>query len=838
MRNRIAIPTVLLLLLMGGCATFWRDYYGFWGIKIGPDTRSLRVASFSDPVKPGMSDPPVVLRRARRGRRFALQITKFPDLGLKKPALRFQPLTIKGSDARIDAFSAWQVLPMPIDANRAAYVRDTGLSVTQHRLPRALLPLPMDKNTIPLRSIRAEASPLDPASHPQVDDPVAPTVWVDLRIPITIPAGEYEGACQVLEWGKPVCNVLIKLTVDDIVISDERHLLLTGPIDWQRLTQLYPEQFKSIPPHLLSRKNAQCAAAVKVLDQLVELAQAHRVQPFVPRLQPLVKWPSGKPVQIDWAEFDAIVSPWLKGSAFRDTIPLGYWPLPLPDKIESRDSASRHEYLAASAGHFQGVDWLARSAAVIEKRFAGRLTLAETVELSEAAAKLLALNPALRVVAPLEEEQVQLATPESPGRIASADVSRLLYIAPGLVARSPLQQLPPDQGIRYLRGGDAAHVSSPGGADQREMRLWAWLAFLRGAPMVQWPAILPAQNDAQTPADPAEIVWFYPGSWFGIDKPLPTLQLKWLRRAEQDYEYLWLARERGQNTRATLLSRLISRPVDLQAIQSPDQVYSLLSGTSDLKAWDEAMSLLRRVILLSPPGLTIEPAADQALTYEMLGWTQRQARPLLIARSVDWGRGIVDAGGNNWLNLKLGVDIYNAADQQPQRSRLKWASVPAAWSVKEQSSDVPTLAPYTVNRFALEGRVNLSQLTSPSRQPVKIALVDGDSRNTYCTEVVLPVAACEPRAGRRRRSTAPWATGPPTMPCTRAGSCSCTAVAPSSSSGCSICPSLPLSTPTGRAPRCISRSRLTAPTASSPTPRRASSVTTFAAPGARIFAKS
>jgi len=71
------------------------------------------------------------------------------------------------------------------------------------------------------------------------------------------------------------------------------------------------------------------------------------------------------------------------------------------------------------------------------------------------------------------------------------------------------------------------------------VRLWAWLAFLRQAGLIQWTNVLPNYDNPDQPADPSDLIWFYPGSWFGVDDPVPTVQLKWVRRAQQDFEYLY-----------------------------------------------------------------------------------------------------------------------------------------------------------------------------------------------------------------------------------------------------------------------------------------------------------
>src|SRR5205085_10471965 len=112
------------------------------------------------------------------------------------------------------------------------------------------------------------------------------------------------------------------------------------------------------------------------------------------------------------------------------------------------------------------------------------------------AARILADHPKVRVTLPLEEEQVHLATPDFPRRIPSDRVDRVMYAAPGIVSVLPLQRLPQAQGQRWLRTDIPTLLPYAGaGADEREVRLWAWLAFLRNAQLIQSPSVLPSTSD-------------------------------------------------------------------------------------------------------------------------------------------------------------------------------------------------------------------------------------------------------------------------------------------------------------------------------------------------------
>src|SRR5688572_21695324 len=81
---------------------------------------------FTDPLAPQTSNPPIHLRSARNETiSFAIQINSLGELSSRRgPTLRLVPF------ANIAArTSAWQIVPMPVDTNRAGFARHTGLAV-------------------------------------------------------------------------------------------------------------------------------------------------------------------------------------------------------------------------------------------------------------------------------------------------------------------------------------------------------------------------------------------------------------------------------------------------------------------------------------------------------------------------------------------------------------------------------------------------------------------------------------------------------------------------------------------------------------------------------------
>src|SRR3954469_20076173 len=223
----------------------------------------------------------------------------------------------------------------------------------------------------------------------------------------------------------------------------------------------------------------------------------------------------------------------------------------------------------------------------VEKDTPGRANAAESVQLSQRVSEILRAHPRLRTSLPLEDAQLQFFDANNPGAINPGSTERLMTAAPGMVF-APAKGWPagvarPAHWLRTDLPGLVPYIGA--GGDERDVRLWAWLAFLRQAQVIGWDGALPHSQSPQESADPNELTWFYPGRWFGVDEPLPTIQLKWLRRAQQDFEYLLLAKQRGQVIYSLVMARLMIKPVQTQPNEDPDPTHGLLTGTTDQQAW-------------------------------------------------------------------------------------------------------------------------------------------------------------------------------------------------------------------------------------------------------------
>jgi hypothetical protein len=783
MRNRI-VPVICALagmaMLAWGCRPQTTAAPNATGVAQdprvdrAPHAASLQPIDLSDPAHPHPLDPAVTLTAARNEWvSFAVQIG---GVGSDPFSLRLNPVRAQGAGTILPAscFSAYRVLPVPVDMDRAAYVRHTGLSVATRTVPRVLVP-----QTIDAAGSITMAGNFGPGPTP-ASSSIPPIVWIDVHVSELLAAGDYGGSLDLLQRGsaQPIASVPLHVAVQDFNLPHERHLQMVGRLSWERLEKLFPDRFETITPRWLNRRESRYAQTLKILDDLVAQAQANRAAVIIPALRPVTKWPAGGQPEVDWRDFDSIVRPWFSGDAFVDRVGLRYWPLPAAEMLDRYDRRSQLEYWTQASAHFDQNHWLDLSAVSLDTPVPGRVDAADRIDLSAQAAGILRTNPRVRVLLPIDDDQLQVAAhpasaggPDPSNQIDPANTGRLLTPSAALISAPPARPWAADAAKprHWLRAdlpGLVPYLGAGGG--ERDVRVWAWLAFLRHVTTygntdppnddnaVLWDDVLPASTQREQAADPNELTWFYPGAWFGVDRPVATLQLKWLRRAQQDYEYLLLARQRGEVINALQMARLVTKPVELQPGQTPDPVYSLLSGTSDPHVWDAARRLLTETILLRPPGETPDAGRQQELYLRTMEWAAPQEHPLLLGRSTEWAWSTSDpaatadarSAGGTWVDLRLGLDIYNASETTPDESRLQWTRVPQGWEIHPQELDVPRLRTYHVLRATLAQRFNLDRVSAAARQPMQLQFVDGFRKVASPLKLVLPVVASDRREGR------------------------------------------------------------------------------------------
>jgi hypothetical protein len=443
----------------------------------------------------------------------------------------------------------------------------------------------------------------------------------------------------------------------------------------------------------------------------------------------------------------------MTGEGFADKVPYGYWPLPRVDALERYDPSARMEYWQAAATHFDQKEWLFDSTVMLDRPTGNVPEDRARREVTAEAAGIVRAHTKVRVTAPVPAATLDVSDKPVDGCVDLANAARVIAWGPGLVYAPRPKPWPKgiDEPGTFLSVGQSNPTPYVGvGETERDVRQWAWLAFLQNAGMIRWGGALPQAGKPDAPAAAAEQVWVYPGQWFGVDGPVESLQLKWARRAAQDYEYLWLARQRGQVVSPEIVAALLTKPVEVRPGQPADPAYALLSGTVDQAAWVEARRIVARAIGLAAAGETPDEKKSEELRLEAVRWTGAIGRSTALPRDVRWVPVTAGDVEGHWINVKLGVDLYAPTTDAAEKNSMEWASIPAGWQVKPRPIEVPRLDANRVRRVEMDARFDLDQAGPATTQEGRIEFVSGYNGTRSGARFVLPIAPSERREGNVR----------------------------------------------------------------------------------------
>jgi hypothetical protein len=278
----------------------------------------------------------------------------------------------------------------------------------------------------------------------------------------------------------------------------------------------------------------------------------------LPELCPPVKVSSRGQLEVDWSGYDRVAAPLLSGDAFANRVGLAVWLFPLQAVASATDEAALHapgsqqlakQYVADAARHLEERGWLARSIALVNDF--SRPT-PESLSAENRLSELIrSARPDIRIASrriPQDMEPYGWIGFPSPagGGVDVAIVDGQYYHPASLTARAGggsegwlAVDRPPFSGSIsiHARAGDTLALSWQ--ADRLgASRLWL-------GPINHWPT-------EGLPTDPANVAnaspkaLLYPGTAFGLNRPLPTLRLKRVRETIQQAAYARLLEQHGQ----------------------------------------------------------------------------------------------------------------------------------------------------------------------------------------------------------------------------------------------------------------------------------------------------
>ncbi len=583
-------------------------------------------------ARPGVSVPTVMVlddgvKMGADGR--ILSLVDLPGYLQSNPAWDGRTITLRGARGETVAF---QVMVQPgarglaaVDARLSELRGEGGGRIAPDRFSRFrewYVPVTV-RSTSPAGSAGPGEYPdaLVPAATPgfglPVDVPASRTqgIWIDCAIPASASAGTYRGALAVTAAGRTLARFDLALTVHAFALPAERHLRWrAGYGGWE-----------AVPRRLgIPEGSPQWLDLERDLYRLAW--EGHRLAPTTHYNNPRLRTSgTGDALAIDWTAFDRRFGRYLDGSAFGDRVPLNAFALPInlhagwPTRVtpdpRKLDAATLTAAARLAARHWDEKGWRLEDAFVY---VADEPAPDLHASIARACAAVRAGDPRIRTSVAFYREFARHArsiVAELGGLVTMWEIAGDHLDLPALRAR----QAAGDR-VGFYQGGEPFEGGEALDDDGLALTTWPWIAWRYGLDtlflydMTEWSyerldrARVPwAGGKREIWENPLNQSWatnsqgvlVYPGWYVGIRGVVASIRLKQVRRGMQDYEYLWLARRRGQGARADAICRRVV-PRALHESGPLGQVGARGPWERDPRAWAAARQELASAILEAP----------------------------------------------------------------------------------------------------------------------------------------------------------------------------------------------------------------------------------------------
>ncbi len=604
--------------------------------------------------------------------------------------------------------------------------------------------------------------PIDASAAPAPVFTVKPgqrlALWVDVAVPRSALPGTYSATFSLGSPDGRKWSATLSMEVLAFVLPDERVIPAVGGFGHRQLMRaLLTRDSKPFDPVYLDRDNPMVRRGLVLIRDLMRMAHEHRVDLFDTDIHPILKRTGVGEVNLDWKDYDAIVQPYLDGSAFDDHIGVPAWPMPFsqdwPNPAHYDGAASANyasavtqlltearKHLACPVGGGAGdagkVDivgkniflWPARNIQAPEG-YATHMALAAL------ARKAVPDVPILSQLPPQAPPGSDWAVPKGFRETADIFAPRGEFFDPNLPA--------PAKAFQQAQGGTGSPLPAPLGAGAwlasarppwlpslgliakpADARAMPWFALKYGCTGLLLPDVLHWSGDPFAPVAEAEMRLFYPGSVAGLEAPLPSVRLKRLRRGLQDITYLWILNHRQRQGVAQAVTNAMVRYGGLAAAGDNYLDCRLDGWVADGATWE-----LARRVLAEEVQAVVTPEKAPRLTglAHTLAWSRlnEQTESLQVERV----RSRVEpAAGSTAIppekvRVTVLLDLFNCHKIEAN-IQAGPANLPDGWKLISAQAPAITLAPYAmgVMQIAAVGPPGTLPIAANARVPLTLTL--------------------------------------------------------------------------------------------------------------------
>lgn len=617
----------------------------------------------------------------------------------------------------------------------------------ESRVPVTDYPAWFLRLTPELRAPRAYPDVLVPLTAARgglpVEVPVGQTaaLWLDVHVPLGAAPGDYRGTLQIAGRGLGRRDLDVSLSVWPFALPQTHHLALVAGLSTSDLLRQHLEVGgQPYVPARLSFEDPAYARAAQVIDSAVRLLHQHRCSPVLTDVYPLARLsPEGRP-ELDWADYDRLVSGILDGTLYESRTPALAWPMPvddrnpLPDAYGGWGSASHRqavaEYLRQSVEHFRDKGWLDRHYFYMPLPAGSSAARYDAFDL--VGRLLLSVEPKLNILCPLPPQPMAAYGLREEGL---RDVSTLVRTWCPPASMVDAEELRRQQALgrsawftpdRAPFAGSLSLLAPP-----LHARGLPWAAYRLGCSGLFLPSVNRWTGAGTPAAAESETALIWPGKPYGLNGPVPSIRLKRLLRGLQDYEYLWLL---GQNRRPGIAELVAADLFGFGGTQAYGE--HCLDGrpggwVDDPAAWEMARRLMARELLAAfreSEEPASRPAQDEITRFEQqLEWARMTDATRALRAQVEGVRVEYDAANADApFLIEATVALFNGT-REPFGGWLSFADVPGQWRLDSSRLQVDRLDARRSARRILSGRVPGLVPNADGVLPIQLALTGANN---------------------------------------------------------------------------------------------------------------
>jgi hypothetical protein len=454
-------------------------------------------------------------------------------------------------------------------------------------------------------------------------------LWVDLHVPRDAVGGKYLGTMEVRSKTHEAWSVGVNLDVYNFVLPDARPLITVGGFDNTDLYKAFVKRDgKPFTPIRMDRKDPKIREGLVIMRQLMRLSHNHRLDLFDKGVEPVMRRDMFGKIAMDWEDYDAIVKPYMDGSAFDDGIGCAAWPIPintawpLAQYYGGPNSQLYATTIGAVAGeikkHFPVTKPIGRR--MFYWPYRGKVGQQGYVEHSRLSRIVRAADRNRPILSQLPVKPPAMTGWRLPGDFASLNDIRAVraeYFNPD-VAVAVKDASHPLVGW-WLAPGAVPYLPSLGViATPADVRAIPWFAMKYNCSGLFLPEVLHWTGDPFAEPAGAQTRLFYPGKAIGVDAVIPSVRLKRLRRGLQDIAYLWLMKQHARGEAAGSILNAITRYAGLAAAGDNYLDPRLDGWVQNPETWRMARRLLAEEINSAVRGESVDP--NKQLLAQRIAW--------------------------------------------------------------------------------------------------------------------------------------------------------------------------------------------------------------------------